>query len=302
MIDSVWIETESGKIFGVLISPSNLETSKVPAVLLLQGGGNVGLSNYLYEAKFFAENGMIALVCDKAGVGLSEGEISWEQQTFDEKVQEYLQLFKYLKNLPNVDHSKMGVHGMSEGGKLAIMLAYELKSEVSFVNTVSGSLESFKENQLYAIMHHLYTRNIESSIIAKTIAVWEEYFEGISERNIKESTISKANDLRSKYPELRFLPGNTTQLPLRPHSEDIHNSVQHFVNEIEANILFQFGANDIRVNTSKSVSLLENKKNFTIKVYDCTDHNMTLPNQNANPDYMRDKEEWLAKIIDYKQQ
>ena len=50
--DSVWIETSNGQIFGVLFQPINPEKSKIPAVLCLQGGGDVGLANYTYEAKF----------------------------------------------------------------------------------------------------------------------------------------------------------------------------------------------------------------------------------------------------------
>ena len=95
--DSVWIVTETDSIFGILFMPVIQDGKKIPAVLCLQGGGYVGLLNYYYEPSYFAKNGFAALLCDKAGSGLSSGENYWERQSFEQKTDEYAQLLRWLK-------------------------------------------------------------------------------------------------------------------------------------------------------------------------------------------------------------
>lgn len=289
--DSVWIVNKTDSIFGILYSPLNLKTKKSPAVLCLQGGGNVGLSNYLFEAQYFAENGITALVCDKAGAGQSKGKSSWVTQTFQEKTKEYYQLIKWLKEQSSVDAEKVGVHGLSEGGRLALNLAINYPDEIAFVNAVSAPIESFKENQLFAIYNLLYDRNFDFSVINQAIYIWNEYFEGVANRDIQKTTIEKANGLRAKEPNL-YLPPNSTELPERPQPDDINFSLNQ-INQIECPVLFQFGQEDKRVNTLKSISLIEDKHNFQIELYSQTDHSMNHSNGVINENFLLDKYQWL---------
>lgn len=294
--DSVRIETSNGIIFGILFSPENL-TGKVPAILCLQGGGDVGLSNYTFEPKFFARNGMVSLVCDKSGSGLSRTAKSWEEQTFVEKTAEYAELLDWLAKHPKTDTESIGVHGMSEGGRLALNLAIEYPEKLAFVNSVSGPIASFKDNQLYAIYHHLHSQNFDFPIIVEALSVWNDYFDEIGKGKISQQTTDRVNILRLKAPDLRYLPGNTTELPSRPLPQDIHFSTEEKVNQIKCPVLFQFGERDGRVDPLKSLSLIDQKENFKIKNYKNADHNMTLENGNIHPLFLQDKKEWLTKIL-----
>lgn len=291
--DSVWIITETDSIFGVLFRPLNKEIAKSPAILCLQGGGDVGLANYFLEARYFAENGIVALVCDKAGAGQSKGKSSWVTQTFEDKTNEYFQVVKWLKNQPFVDAQKVGVHGLSEGGRLALNLAIKYPNEIAFVNAVSAPIESFKENQLFAIYNLLYERNFDFSTITETINIWNEYFDGIATGKINPSTIKKANVLREKVTGL-YLPPNSTELPQRPQSKDINYSLEN-INEISCPVLFQFGMQDTRVNSLKSISLIGKASNFQITHYSETDHAMNQSNGDLNENYLKDKYEWLKR-------
>jgi dienelactone hydrolase len=292
--DSVWITTETGTIFGILYSPADEAAEKRPAMLCLQGGGDVGLSNYLYEARFFAENGFVALVCDKAGTGLSKGSKSWRDQTFDEKTQEYFQLLQWLKKQAAVDPAKVGVHGMSEGGRLALDLAIKHPKEVAFVNAVSGPIESFKKNQLFAIRHHLKERNVESAAIDKAVSMWNQYFDDIAKGEISEEVINKANLLRGEVP---YLPANSRALPQRPRGEDIHFSLESKMNQIKCPALFQFGDGDILVDVQKTTSLIPKAPHLKVVVYKNTNHSMTMENGDVHPDFLTDKLKWYDSIL-----
>lgn len=296
--DSVWIETTNGKIFGLLFQPIGTKKNEIPAILCLQGGGDAGLDNYILEAKFFAKNGIAALICDKSGAGMSNTSKSWTQQSFKEKSAEYFEIHNWLSNYEGIDKSKVGIHGMSEGGRLAIYMAIEKPNNVAFVNSVSGPVVSFKENQLYAIYHHLLLQNnLDSSIIKEAIEVWDTYFEDIGNNKITRKTLKAIDNLIEIAPNLSYRPDVSGRLPLRPLSEDIHFTVEGDLQNIACPLLFQYGELDTRVDPIKSLSVIPNKSNFTIKTYKDTDHSMNLKNGKMNPFYIEDKLDWIQRDV-----
>ena len=90
------------------------------------------------RSEILRKKGIAALVCDKAGAGKSETIITWEAQSFNDKTEEYFELHQWLANQKGIDKNKVGVHGMSEGGRLALNLAIEYPKQIAFVNSVSG--------------------------------------------------------------------------------------------------------------------------------------------------------------------
>jgi pimeloyl-ACP methyl ester carboxylesterase len=295
--DSVWIDTSNGKIFGLLFQPVLGHSEKVPAVLCLQGGGDVGLTNYLYEAEFFAKIGIAALVCDKSGTGLSETEKRWQEQSFKDKTTEYLELHSWLSSQKTIDPIKVGVHGMSEGGRLALNMAIRRPEKIAFVNVVSGPIASFKENQLYAIKHYLANQNFKPTEIEQAVDVWETYFNDVGKGLISNETISAIKELIEIVPNLRYRPAVSKNLPSRPLREDIHFGLEGSVGSIVCPVLFQYGENDILVDPVTSISLIPYKPNFLIKLYTGTDHSMNLKNGNIHPDFLHDKKNWIENLI-----
>jgi len=294
--DSVYINAGQNKIFGILFRPVIKEKKNFPAILCLQGGGDVGLKNYFYEAEFFAKNGIAALVCDKAGAGLSKGPDSWVTQTFEQKVEEYGHLLEWLKKQTGIDPAKTGVHGLSEGGRLAIALAIKFPAKVAFVNSVSEPVQSFKDNQLFAIQNYLVNRNLEYSTIVKVLSLWNEYFNAIANKNITGELIERVNKLRSKYPKL-YLPGNSTDLPQRPRAEDINYTLKGKLDKIKCPVFLQFGEDDHIVNVKRAISLFPKSPEIKSTIYKDTNHSMLTENNFVQPKYLIDKIEWLTTIL-----
>ncbi len=297
--DSVYIKTSNGVIFGMLFKPKGIET-KIPAVLCLQGGGEAGLENYFYEAEFFANNGIAALICDKSGSGLSKTSKSWTQQSFEDKISEYKELLNWLTKKDEVNPKLVGLHGMSEGARLALYMSAKYPESIAFVNAVSGPIASFKENQLYAIEHVLRSEGHDTLAIKKALAMWNSYFEDVSLGKISENTLLLIQELSEQVPEIRYRPGLTSQLPERPLPQDIHFTLDGVVNQIKCPVLLQYGALDTRVDPVKSISLVPHYSNFITKVYDNTDHSMNLQDADIQPLYLEDKLDWIQMLFNKK--
>ncbi|NVK27411.1 MAG: alpha/beta hydrolase [Flavobacteriia bacterium] len=293
--DSVYIPTPTDSIFGILVSPVGTENQTFPAILCLQGGGHVGIDNYTWEPRYFAEHGYVSMICDKAGVGLSKGSSHFRTQTFVEKGEEYICLLDYMRDLPQVDESKVGVHGMSEGGRMAVYLAAIAPEKVSFAMSVSGPIESYMENQLFAI-DQLYRHNgYDAHVRKRVVRVWRMYYEQAAERQIEQATVDSIRAVSRVVTHNAYLPAASTTLPSRPMLADIHFSVEEEIKRVQCPIFFQYGEHDALVDPVVSVELIPESDLFTIVTYKDTDHNMTIDG-NVHPDYDQDKLEFLSTV------
>ena len=75
------------------------------------------------EAKLFQELGYATFRYDKRGCGESEG--NCDTVDLFELVDDAREAIKWLKTLPDIDNSKIGILGQSEGAVIALMLAAE---------------------------------------------------------------------------------------------------------------------------------------------------------------------------------
>lgn len=260
--DSVWIKTSAGILFGIVFNP--LESVK---------------------------NGIVSLVCDKSGAGLSKTKNHWSEQSFEDKIKEYNELFTWLSNRKIVNSNMVGLHGMSEGGRLALNLAMEFPDKIAFVNTVSRPIESFKKNQLYAIRHYLLSRTNDTTNVGKAVSIWDAYLNDIGLGKISAETVQRINEFKKLGTNIDYLPNNSSKLPPRPLSQDIHFTQENKLDRINCPVLFQYGDLDNLVNSKKSLSLIPKHPKFTVKIYAKTDHSMNLPNGDIHPNFLMDKKE-----------
>ena len=289
--DSTWISIGSDSIFAIIYRP-NTNAGKVPGVYCLQGGGNVGIDNYIYEAELFAHAGIASLICDKSGSGKSKGKNSWITQSFIEKLNEYFSILDWFRRQAFIDSASVGLHGPSEGGRLAIAMVLEKPEKIKFVNAVSAPLETYKENQLFAIGQLLQSQGYNRSVIGHTVSLFDDYFECIKSGSLSNDVLNRIQQVRKEYPNL-YLPPNTTQLPEMPRPEDIDFSLGNDLSFCLKPVLFQYGDADSRVNTQKSIELIPMKPNLHIQIYKNADHSINLPNGDTHKSYMTDKLKWV---------
>lgn len=125
--ESVVLENEGQKIFGILHRPKNA-IKKSPAILFCHGfaGQKTGRYRlYVSLAEELAKNGIIVLRIDFRGCGDSEGEFS--ETCFSGEVSDALKGLNFLKDLNEVDQNRIGIYGRSLGGAVALVAAKEFQ-------------------------------------------------------------------------------------------------------------------------------------------------------------------------------
>ena len=297
-IKELWIKVGKDTLFAKLYLPQS--ESKVPACLILPGGGATSMEEYEYEARFLAANGIATLIFDKSGNGKSKGPGSFHQQDFEQKNEQYKKLFKYLQKQPQIDVKKIGIHGPSEGGRLALMMAMDLKGEVAFVNATAAPLMTMREGQMYAMNQLHRNRGVGEKDNMLIQHIWNDYYQGIIQGKINQAVINRANAYRGSSQRL-FLPPASIQIPTAPRKEDLKNDrVVTGAKNISSPILLQYGENDQRVNPRKSLQNFYSKlsKGTAIETifYKRGNHSFMTPELRICRGYADDKIKWLKKI------
>lgn len=110
-----------------------------PAVVLVAGTGahdrdsNISLhKSMLVLADHLTQQGFAVLRYDKRGVGLTGG-AAHPNSTTDDYAADALAALRFLKIQPQVNATKVGLVGHSEGGVIAAMVAAQAPSEVAYI-------------------------------------------------------------------------------------------------------------------------------------------------------------------------
>ena len=89
-------------------------------------------------ADYFTRQGFAVLRYDKRGVGLTGGRLH-PQSTTDEYTADAIAAVRFLKLQANIDSTRIGIVGHSEGGIIAAMAAAEAPKDVSFIVMLAGT-------------------------------------------------------------------------------------------------------------------------------------------------------------------
>lgn len=293
-----WVMVDGDSIYVNLYIP--ILEGEMPACLLLPGGGGMSqMANAEYEARFFAAHGMVAMTFDKVGVGKSRGR-SFENYTFKEKAVRYMQIFDYLKGHVQVDSTRVGIHGPSEGGRLALMMGVMPGNQVAFINATAAPIMSMKEGQLYAVNHYHRNQGVVEEDIASISMIWKSYYDGIIGGVIDTSHFAAIRKLSMKY-ERAFLPPTSSVIPVSPKKEDlIDDSVVMKAGALICPVFLQYGENDERVDPTRSLQNFKKhitvEMDLTIELYHRGNHSMMTPEFQICRGYAYDKVKWLRSI------
>ena len=138
---SYWNLTDSVKIGGTLTIPN--KQGKFPATLLITGSGQqdrdetlMGHKPFKVIAEYLSEKGIAVLRVDDRGKGKSTGKFS--KSTGTDFVKDVLAGIEFLKNRSEINSTKIGLLGHSEGGSLAPEVAVKSKN-VAFIVSMAGT-------------------------------------------------------------------------------------------------------------------------------------------------------------------
>ena len=130
-------------IEGILIRPPQ-STDKTPAVVFQQGSGDHSFEGYdqaawgphgYYIEDVLLEQGYAVLYCNKRGLGNSTGK--WQNNDFYGRADDAYAAVTFLKSLPEIDSTRIGISGHSQGGWIAQIAAAQ-HPDIAFVIGLAG--------------------------------------------------------------------------------------------------------------------------------------------------------------------
>ncbi len=297
----VSIPTTTDTLVGKLFLPDVPLQQKLPAcVLLPAAAGQVSMENNVYEAQWLAAHGMVCLIFDKPGMGLSTAHMNFETATFEEKAKLFHQVVEYLMMHEQVDMEKLGVHGGSQSGRLAIMMAMDRPARIAFANAVSAPLMNQMEQQLFAVNHFHRQKHVNERTNVRILQLWQRYLQGIIDGAIPQDLPKEITSLHQLDSTL-FLPPNSTTIPASPNAEDLQNDrILQEIKKLRRPIFLQYGEFDERVDAQNSVYQLEQqayiKRMVQVRFYSRANHSLMTPEGEIAPAYLVDKVNWLRSI------
>jgi len=141
------VEVRNGDVVlrGELLVPAT--SARHPAIVLAHGSGpatrHVGMWNV-----FFVRLGMAVLSLDKRGVGESTGD--WRTASMDDLASDWLAGVAFLRSRSDIDPKRIGVHGSSQGGWTAPLMAAR-SSDIAFMIVRAGSGTNIADTILHEI-------------------------------------------------------------------------------------------------------------------------------------------------------
>ncbi len=217
-----------------------------PAVALINGSGPSHRDNswYLTMGAHLADNGFVVLWPDKRGSEGSEGD--GETAGFQDLARDAHASLDHLRSLPEVDPTRVGVIGMSQGGRIASIVAGE-DDDLAFAVSFAGCALPAHASLRYEETHNLRQMGFLPGV--SDVLAWASSWSII---NIRQTEFWDA-------------VGDFDPLP--------------YWAEVDAPVLFQLGTADTNTNTRGTVDRLEtiDAPNLRVEVYDGSGHALQQP-------------------------
>lgn len=146
--------TNSGvTLAGSLLVPPG--STRVPAVVFLHGSGPEGRWASRFLASQLATHGIAALIFDKRGVGQSQGD--WRRATPEDLAGDAEAAVARLRGEPRIDTTRIGIHGHSQGGTLAPMVAVQSpRGGVAFIIASAAAGLPMDSVEIFSVLNSIY--------------------------------------------------------------------------------------------------------------------------------------------------
>ena len=122
------------ELAGTLVLPRG--TGPHPAVVFLHGSGAEGRWASRFLAGRLARDGVAALIWDKRGVGGSTG--WWPEATFEDLAADAAAAIAFVRTRPEIDPARVGIHGHSQGGTIAPLVAARSGADFVIASAAAG--------------------------------------------------------------------------------------------------------------------------------------------------------------------
>ncbi|MBE0538370.1 MAG: alpha/beta fold hydrolase [Ignavibacterium sp.] len=315
---------------GTLTLPEN--GNNFPAVVMITGSGGedrneevFGHKPFLVIADYLTRNGIAVLRFDDRGIGQSTG--NQATGTSEDFVRDVLAGVDYLKSRTEINHSKIGLIGHSEGGMIAPMAAVK-SDDVDFIILMAGT--GISGDSILILQSELIQRaeGMPEEEIQKSLKEQREIYSMIVssddkttlEKQLRDKFNSEysamSDDEKSKLgdPEV-YLNMQIKTLTSPWFNYFIKYNPQPTLEKVKCPVLAINGGNDLQVPPEQNLSAIESalkkggNKNYEIKLLPGLNHLFQTSATGAVSEYATIEETvapialetmaaWIKKITD----
>lgn len=162
--ESIQFQSGDVTLSGTLLVPE--ESGKHPAIVLVHGAGVGKRGENRPQAEMFAKAGIAALIYDKREKGYSASGIGG--RSYSLLADDVLAAVGTLRTRPDIDPTKIGLWGFSEGAWVA-PLAASHSSQIDFLITVGASGVPPIQQQSWSIENRLRQQGVSSKPMIQSI-------------------------------------------------------------------------------------------------------------------------------------
>lgn len=314
---------------GTLTLPS--KNGNYPAVILISGSGPqnrneevAGHKPFLIIADYLTRNGIAVLRYDDRGFGKSKGE--FKTAYLDDFATDASSAVEYLKTRKEIDRSKIGLIGHSEGGVVAPMTASS-RNDISFIVLLASP--GIEATKIFLKQAEQIPRSVgaSESFIQKNIANNERYINLVSNSDNNDTLKSKITKLfETSYDETPsiLIPEDMTKKEYVAIGLDMAKSPQYkkllkldpaiILQKISCPVLALNGEKDIQIgaqenltgiykalikggNTDVTIKEIPNLNHFFQRCETCTLAEYETIEQTFSPVALKEISNWILEKV-----
>ncbi len=169
--------TSDYSLAGTLLLPA--VGKRHPVVIVVPGSGALNRDDITpyEEINTFLSNGVGLLIYDKQGTGESGGD--WQKASFEKLSDDVLAFVKKLKSRKDIDGSKIGAWGISQGASIAPLAASRSK-DISFMIMQSGGGITPAEAEINEQVARMQVQKFSDTSINEAIAFMKLQFRAVN--------------------------------------------------------------------------------------------------------------------------
>lgn len=255
------------------------------------------------------ENDVAVLLPDKRGSGASEGD--WRTATFEDLAGDALAAVHDVRSRPEADPERVGLVGLSQGGRVAPVAAAR-SSEVAFIVNVVGSAVPFVEQVDHEMEHTFREAGLTGDDLGAAMALHEvakRYVSGEILWDTYRSALDSA--LASEWSRAaEGFPATEDHWRWEFFRGVIEFDPLPWWRRVEAPTLVLYGSEDANTPTARSVERLREafsggrSSRHEIRVFDGLGHGLLAPMEGRHrrlelhPDVVRALTDWLRRVLE----
>lgn len=176
-VEELRVPANDHELAGTLLLPAS--GKKHPVVIVVPGsqGMNRDDNTPYEEINTFISNGFGLLIYDKQGTGQSGGD--WQTASFEDLAEDVLAFVKALKVRKDIDRSRIGAWGFSQGATIA-PLAASMSKDISFLIMQSGGGIGPAEAEMNQQVARMQVQKLSDTAIQEAIAFMKLQFEAVN--------------------------------------------------------------------------------------------------------------------------